>query len=88
VLNAALRRSWSLVKEAGVDQVMLSYRKTEQSTDRIARTTRNVGICRTFLRSVPIANTTRKCILTERRLKYRPRIDRTVVWLFADLSPS
>ena len=44
-LYAALRRSWSLVKETGVDQVMLSYRKTQQNT---ARTTRKACIRRAF----------------------------------------
>jgi hypothetical protein len=33
--------------------------RTSQSTDRIARTARNVAFCRTFLRSVLFITTTR-----------------------------
>jgi len=31
---------------------MISYHKTPQNTDRIARTVFNVAVCRAFLRSV------------------------------------
>jgi hypothetical protein len=46
ILSAVLAGSWSLVKETGVDQMMLSYHKTQQHTARIARTDHNVVVCR------------------------------------------
>jgi len=48
------------------------YGKTPQSTDRIARSTPNVAICRTFSRVVLLLVVDRQWIITDRSRKYRP----------------
>jgi hypothetical protein len=67
---------------------MIQYRKTWQNTARIARTTVNVAICRTFLRSVLLWVIDRQGMVTDRSRKYRPLIDSLQMSRFAALSSS
>jgi hypothetical protein len=66
---------------------MIQYRKTWQNTDRIARTLINALVCRTFLQSVLLWVIDPQRIVTDRHVKYRPRIDRLEMSRFARLSP-
>jgi hypothetical protein len=63
------------------------YCKTQQNTDRIARTARKVLAYRCFVRSVLFATAVRTRSPTDRHLKYRSLIDRAVIRAFAGLSP-
>jgi hypothetical protein len=62
-------------------------RRTSQRTDRIARTAHNVAVCRYFLRSVILWVIDPQRMVTDRHVKYRPRIDRLEISRFAGLSP-
>jgi hypothetical protein len=66
---------------------MIQYRKSWQNTDRIARTAMNVPVCRTFLRSVLLWVIDPQRMVTDRHVKYHPRIDRLEMNRFAGLSP-
>jgi|SRR5215211_5108344 hypothetical protein len=65
---------------------MISYHKTPQNTDRIARTVFNVAVCRAFLRSVLSIVYRPPGTITDRSRKYRPLIDRTEMLLFSGCS--
>jgi hypothetical protein len=67
-------------KEVGALRTPAYYLKTQQYTDRIARTARNVAICRTFLRAALL-------LVIACPEKYRPQIDRLEMSRFAGLSP-
>jgi len=60
---------------------------SQQNTARITRIIDNVAICRAFLRSVPSIVYRLSGTITDRRVKYRPRIDRLEMSRFAGLSP-
>jgi hypothetical protein len=60
--------------------------RPRKSTDRIARTARNVVFCRTFLRSVLLWVIDRHGMDTDRSHKDRPLIDRIEMWWFAGIS--
>ena len=62
--------------------------RTSRNTARIDRTARKVLISRYFLREVLSQGIDRQWIVTERHGKYRPRIARLGMWIFAGLSSS
>jgi hypothetical protein len=68
-------------------ETALSVAKTSQSTDRIDRTVHNVAICRTFLGAALLWLIDPQRMVTDRLVKYRPRIDRLEMNRFAALSP-
>jgi hypothetical protein len=55
------------------------------NTDRITRTLINAPFCRTFLRSVFVWVIDPQRMVTDRHVKYRPRIDRLEMSRFAGL---
>lgn len=88
VYSRALPASNDLPSECelseGSDEI--PYHKTPQNTDRIACTIVNVVICRTFVRSMPLANNARTCSTIARYRKYQPPTDRAGIRCFAGLS--
>jgi hypothetical protein len=62
-------------------------RRTSQSIARIARTAREVLISRDSVQAVLSWVIDRQWTVTDRRHKYRPRIDCTRTCCFAGLSP-
>jgi hypothetical protein len=62
------------------------YNKIRKATDRTARITVSVAICRTFSRLVLLWVIDRQRTVTDRHVKYRLRIDRLEVSCFAGLS--
>ena len=63
------------------------YHITRKDTDRIARIVGYVVFCRTFSRLVLLWVIDPQRMVTDRHIKYRPRIDRLEMSRFAGLSP-
>ena len=61
-------------------------RNVRQSTARIDRNAANIAICRVFLRSVLLWVIDPQRMVTDRHVKYRPRIDRLEMSRFAGIS--
>ena len=78
----------SMGRKLGSSQVTTHHHKTQQNTDRIARTARKVLISRYFLRAVLSRGIDRQWTVTVRHDKYRPRIDCLEMSRFAGLSSS
>jgi hypothetical protein len=74
------------VSISGAVRSMIFRHKFQQNTDRIARITVNVAICRTFLRSVAVIVPPADERVTDSRLKYRPQTDRMGIGGLAGLS--
>ena len=74
------------VSRSGAARRTIFCHNIRQNSARIARTARNVVICRAYLRSVLLRVIDRHGMDTDRHIKYRPRIDRLEMSRFAGLS--